>query len=112
MTKICKKGNKSILDVTRQKRWILFCSDGFRELRSVAQNRSNQYCINSFECRKHWRTHTDCNIIRGVTILQILDLIKLSILRSRFDSILDLKKKSKAQIAMQFLDYTFMHYAI
>lgn len=48
--------------------------------------------------------HLVCVIIRGVTILQILNSITLSILRSRFDSILDFYIYFfKAQVAMPFL---------
>ena len=44
-------------------------------------------------------------IVRGVTILQILDSITFSILRSRFDSILDFYIYFfKAQVATPFLD--------
>lgn len=59
---IYKTGNKSILGVTR-KDVTLFCSDGFIGLCSVTQYRLNQYCINSFEYRKHWPTHTDTAIL-------------------------------------------------
>ena len=46
-----------------------------------------------------------CVIIRGVTVLQILDSITFSILRSRFDSTLDFFiYLFKSQVAVPFLD--------